>query len=95
MPADIWKKFMAAVTKGQTLGTFPTVTKFPGKVLGTSRSTYRFSPATSAPASTTVTSGKAPVRGAPGSSSTTSTTARPPSEGESSATTSGAVVPGG
>ena len=34
VPAEIWKKFMIAVTKGQTLGTFRTVTKFPGKVLG-------------------------------------------------------------
>jgi penicillin-binding protein 1A len=45
VPADIWKRFMTAVTKGQTLEAFPTVTKFPGKVLGASRSSYRPPPA--------------------------------------------------
>ncbi len=46
VPADIWKRFMTAVTKGQTLDAFPTVTKFPGKVLGVARSNYRPSVAT-------------------------------------------------
>ncbi len=45
VPADIWRRFMSAVTKGQTLDAFPTVTRFPGKVLGTSRSSYRPAPA--------------------------------------------------
>jgi penicillin-binding protein 1A len=53
VPAEIWKRFMNAVTKGQTLTAFPTVTKFPGRVLGTSRSSYRV------PAPTTTAGGDA------------------------------------
>ena len=33
VPAEIWKKFMTAVTKGQTLEPFHVVKKFPGKLL--------------------------------------------------------------
>lgn len=41
VPADIWRRFMTAATKGQTLDAFPTVTKFSGKVLGNSRTSFK------------------------------------------------------
>jgi penicillin-binding protein 1A len=41
VPADIWRRFMTSVTKGQELTPFPTVTKFSGKVLGNSRTSYK------------------------------------------------------
>ncbi|MEY2399542.1 MAG: penicillin-binding protein [Actinomycetota bacterium] len=72
VPADIWKRFMNAVTRGQTLKPFPTVAKFPGKLLGTARSGYRVPPP---PTSLSV-----PGSGGPASSSVpanSATTAKP------------------
>ncbi len=40
VPADIWRRFMTSVTKGESLTPFPTVTRFSGKVLGSSRTSY-------------------------------------------------------
>lgn len=41
VPAEIWKKFMTAATKGKAWDTFPVVKKFGGKVLGSNRSNFR------------------------------------------------------
>jgi penicillin-binding protein 1A len=74
VPADIWRRFMTAVTKGQTLTPFPVVTKFSGKVLGNSRTTYN---APSAPSSATTTTSKSGGNGTTGSTIRRSTTTNP------------------
>ena len=58
LPADIFRRFMSTATKGQKLEAFPTVTRFPGEVLGgKGRSPFRPPAPTSstAPGATTTT----------------------------------------
>ena len=100
VPAEIWKKFMSAVTKGQTLGQFKTVTKFPGAVLGHSRSSFRVptdapsvsTDATSPGNSTSTTHSSSQKKTSPSSTSTTAKPESPPTTNNvSPATTDSAV----
>ncbi len=88
VPADIWKRFMTSVTKGQTLNAFPTVTKFSGKVLGNSRSSYtapaRSATTTTAKSGTTATT----VRKSTTTTSPYTSVTPPPSDTPSPTTTS-------
>ena len=73
VPADIWRRFMSAVTQGEDLTPFPTVTKFSGKLLGNSRTNFR----PSAGSGTTATTGKARTTATTVRRSTTTTSPYP------------------
>ena len=96
LPADIFRRFMSTATKGQKLEAFPTVTRFPGEILGgKGRSPFRPPAPTSstAPGATTTTrrpgSGSPTTTGAP-----TPPTSPPPTTTPPAPTTTAGATPG-
>jgi penicillin-binding protein 1A len=83
LPAEIWRKFMAAATEGMDTGTFTEATSFPGRVLNEELEPTTTTASTTTTSSTTSTSSTSTT--APTTTSSTST----------SSTTSSTVVPVG
>jgi len=98
IPADIFRRFMSAATRGQKLTSFPEVTRFPGSLLGgKARSPFRPAPSTSSTAPGTAASTTTTRRSgasSPATSPAPSPTTSPPTTSPPTTNTTAGAAPG-